>query len=301
VTGAGQRDDERGAKLSLDSETVDTIYRAVVGHPADAEALRFFAQEFEARRLDRMALVDALLATEEFRTAASASSALRASLTNSIPFSGSAEGFGAGLSERVVEVPWVLSRYRGEPRVLDLGASNAPTMYRELLGLLGVPGLVSVDLVPGPATASRGVVADVRALPFAAGSVDLVFCVSTLEHVGRENSIYGVTAELSDGGDVAALRELRRVLTAAGRLLVTVPFGRREDHGWFVQYDGHSWDAVVAASGLRAIEEQCFVSSRQGWIPARGRSKAAKLSYDADGRLARSVLCAELAPAATER
>ncbi len=34
-------------------------------------------------------------------------------------------GRAAGSDERVIEIPWVLSRYRGEARVLDVGSARA--------------------------------------------------------------------------------------------------------------------------------------------------------------------------------
>ena len=44
----------------------------------------------------------------------------------------------------------------------------------------------------------RPVVADVRELPFPDASFDLAFCISTLEHVGRDNEIYDVDAARDD-------------------------------------------------------------------------------------------------------
>src|SRR5438093_9195048 len=51
-------------------------------------------------------------------------------------------------SERVVEIPWALSRYRGERRVLDIGTSFALHIWvRHLIGL-GIPELHAIDIVP---------------------------------------------------------------------------------------------------------------------------------------------------------
>ena len=61
------------------------------------------------------------------------------------------------------------------------------------LAAVEIPGLVSH-------------VADVRALPFAANSFDVAICLSTLEHVGMDNTQYAI--ESGGAGDVAALAEL---------------------------------------------------------------------------------------------
>src|SRR5581483_6419072 len=69
--------------------------------------------------------------------------------------------------ERAIEIPWMLARYAGERRVLDV----------EGLRELASEELVTVDLAE-PAD----VLADVRDLPFEDGQFELAFCVSTLEH-----------------------------------------------------------------------------------------------------------------------
>lgn len=56
----------------------------------------------------------------------------------------------------------------------------------------------------------QGAVCDVRALPFAGGSFDLIFSGSTLDHFPDADDI------------LAALRELARVLRAGGRLILTL-------------------------------------------------------------------------------
>jgi SAM-dependent methyltransferase len=192
-----------------------------------------------------------------------------------------------GLTERVVEIPWVLSRYNGEQAVLDVGTSNAYTTYVRHLRALKPKSLRALDLVH----VERGIPCDqgdMRSMPYADASFDLVLCVSTLEHVGMDNSVYGAPASEA-GGDLAALREVNRVLRAGGRLLVTVPFGLKENLDWFHQYDNAEWTAVVAASGLVETERQTYVYE-EGWhpgVPAQGYG-----ANDAPGVV--GVLCAEL-------
>jgi len=89
----------------------------------------------------------------------------------------------------------------------------------------------------------------VRDLPFADSSFDLVYCISTLEHVGRDNEVYDVDAAREQQGDEAALRELRRVLANDGRLLVSVPTGEHDDQGWQLQRAPNDWVAVFERAG----------------------------------------------------
>jgi SAM-dependent methyltransferase len=191
------------------------------------------------------------------------------------------------MSERVIEIPWVLSRYKGEQSVLDVGTSNAYTTYIRHLRARKPKQLRALDLV----RVDRGIPCDqgdVRSMPYPDAEFDLVLCVSTLEHVGMDNSVYGAPSS-GAGGDLAALREVCPVLKPRGRLLVTVPFGLRENHDWFHQYDDLEWTALVAGSGLLETERQTYVYD-EGW--RRGVPTAGVGANGASG--VAGFLCAEL-------
>jgi O-antigen chain-terminating methyltransferase len=190
--------------------------------------------------------------------------------------------------ERAIEIPWVLARYAGESRVLDIGTAFAEPQYVEGLRELGAGELVTVDLAE-PAD----VLADVRELPFPEEHFDFVLCVSTLEHIGRDNSTYAVEATRDDQGDEAALRELRRVLARDGRLLVTVPTGVHDDQGWQVQREPLAWIALFERCGFLVYEDELYVRGADGWQTAT-LAQARDARYGTDG--AGAVLCAELRP-----
>src|SRR3981081_133204 len=131
----------------------------------------------------------------------------------------------AGMTERVVEIPWVISRINGAQRVLDVGTTWALPVYLDGIRRLGLPSLRGVDLVALQGAGFEMVQADVMALPYADASFDLILCISTLEHIGLDVSGYGGKAQ-NEAGDVLAIREMARILAPTGRLLITVPFGR---------------------------------------------------------------------------
>ncbi|HEY2541631.1 MAG TPA: class I SAM-dependent methyltransferase [Gaiellaceae bacterium] len=190
--------------------------------------------------------------------------------------------------ERAIEIPWTLSRYAGERRVLDVGTVNAIAAHVEGLRDLGAPELVTVDLAEG-----ADVVADVRSLPFPDGHFDLVFCISTLEHVGGDNAVYGVDSARGGGGHEAALRELHRVLAKDGRLLLSVPTGVSEDFGWWLQRPPREWIALFEESGFVVYEDELYLRAADGWRTAT-LAEAEAAHYD---ECAGAVLLAELRPA----
>jgi SAM-dependent methyltransferase len=168
-------------------------------------------------------------------------------------------------------------------------------VYVQSLRNLGIQELVGVDIVSVSLAGIRMLKADVRDMPFEDGQFDVIFCISTLEHIGRDGS-----PEAVSDGDLAALLEMKRILNDSGRLLVSVPFGRAEIHPWFRQYDLGRWAALVDAAGLRSVEEAFYLySPSDGWSPAEDPSKLSEVSYQTDGATAATgLLCACLMRAA---
>jgi hypothetical protein len=199
-------------------------------------------------------------------------------------------GIGAGCSERVVEIPWVLRTLAAERglRVLDVGTAFAPMVYKRLV--MRLPH--SVEVVDLADAEIPGVVshrADVRTLPFAADAFDLATCISTLEHVGMDNAQYDVHS--GGGGDVQALAELGRV---APRVLVTVPGGTDADMGWQRVYAPETFVHVAAEAGLEVARMDLFAHDPgRGWAPASEEQVLAR-RYGGDAVNAAASICAEL-------
>jgi hypothetical protein len=196
-----------------------------------------------------------------------------------------------GVDERPVEIPWCLSRVRPGERVLDVGYAFAEPAYLEGLGELG--GVTGVDLVKRDVPGLTSVLADLRELPFAAAAFDVTIAISTLEHVGRDNTQYGLTAE-DDDSLAAALRELRRV---SGRLLVTVPTGERELRPEQAVYEPSEWIGRFADAGFVVFEDELYELTPEGWRSIAELSPGTR--YGTRGPGASAILCAELRPATT--
>jgi SAM-dependent methyltransferase len=283
------------AAAGPDEEFVDRAFALVLRRAPEPEARARALAKLREGTLSRATLLHELVTAEEFERVRM--------LDDAIALATAARGRGErprrlqgppATDERVVEIPWVLARLR-PGRALEVGYAFAEAPYLAALLGAGFERLVGVDLAEADVPGLEAVRADVRDLPFGNGEFDLVLCVSTLEHVGADNSGYGLPSE--DDGDSrrAALRELRRVLAADGRLLLTVPLGEPRDYGWFRQEDVRGWTRLFARAGLFVEEQELYELRDEGWraapeVDTRG------LRYGERGPAASAVLCAELSP-----
>jgi Methyltransferase domain len=268
-----------------DEEFVEQAWRLVLQRDPDPGSIgrlqrgevsraRLLRELFESREFERVEVFDdglALALAERLGGARGRPRELRAP---------------AWSDERAIEIPWCLARYDGERRVLDVGTVFAEPAYVAGLRALGAPDLVTVDLAE-PAD----VIADVRDLPFADESFDLAYCISTLEHVGRDNAVYDIDEPRDEHGDEAALRELRRV---ASRVIVSVPVGVDDDQGWQIVRPPLAWVELFERSGFLVYEDELYVCAADGWRTAT-TAEADAARYRDDG--AGAVLLAELRPA----
>jgi SAM-dependent methyltransferase len=220
-------------------------------------------------------------------------------------------GYGWRLDERIVEFPWFISRLpAGESRLLDAGSTlnHAHVLPHPKLK---EKKLFISTLAPEHWAAWQWGVSyvfeDMRDACFKDGYFDNIACISTMEHVGLDNTML-YTGEASknenDGETYAAfLAELRRMLKPGGTLYLSVPFGRHENHGWFQVFDARMVDEVIRRFAPSSHVEIIYQYFAEGWtVSTREAAKDAlyfdihkKKTYDPDHAAAsRAVVCLEL-------
>ncbi len=298
----GQLDAWLDAASGSDEEFVERAWRLLVRRAVEPEAKERALAALASGTLSRSSLLRELATSDEFAAVALLDDAVawaEGERARPREVRGPARPRDlrapAWTDERALEIPWCLARYDGERRVLDVGYAFAEPAY--LLGLLrlGAHELTGADLAEADVPGLRGVVADVRDLPFGDASFDLAFCISTLEHVGRDNAVYAVETARDAGGDETALRKLRRVLAADGRLLVSVPTGEPEDQGWQVVRRPEEWVDLFERAGFLVFEDELYARGEEGWR-AVDAAAAGAARYGEGGPGAGAVLLAELRP-----
>src|SRR5439155_22950591 len=122
-----------------------------------------------------------------------------------------------------------------------------------------------VDLAEREVPGMESVVADLRELPFRDRSFDVIFCISTLEHIGADNTRYGAAEGRDPNGPLDALRELRRVVTRGGRMPVTVPGGQRASDEWYVRHSADEWRSLFRQTDLYVYDDEEYARTPDGW------------------------------------
>jgi SAM-dependent methyltransferase len=186
------------------------------------------------------------------------------------------DNFGFGLDERCVEYAFAFSHMPASPDyVLDAGSvlnhdfilsamENAPWKNAHLHILTLAPERYAAF------NWNKGIsyfYDDLRRMPMRDQLYDVVMCISTLEHVGMDNSHYTGQSEVVNHHDfAAAMAELRRVIRPGGALLLTVPFGRYQAGHGYQQFDLPLLEKAIEAFGPNTTVERTFYRYRkEGW------------------------------------
>jgi SAM-dependent methyltransferase len=192
----------------------------------------------------------------------------------------------ASCSERIVEIPFVHRNlpYPFRGRLLDVGYRESEIIYE--ISSLGFETW-GIDIRPPLAEfpGVRYVQGDIIRHPFQAGFFDVVIALSTVEHIGL--MAYGNTAKDPDG-DLHALQAIRRILKPGGRLILTMPFGKRGATNWYRVYDQKTLLALLKGSGFAVETENCWLQEGIRWMPAPWQ-KAEQV--DSITHHAKSVVC----------
>ena len=185
-------------------------------------------------------------------------------------------GYGKGLDERAVEYPWLFARMNdAQQRILDAGSS---LNHYDLLNLPVWRGkdlhITTLAYEGRPAAGVKPVYVyeDLRAMGYPNEFFDAVVCISTLEHVGMDNTFLYTddTAKKEDQAQVhlTAVDEMRRTLKDGGILYLTMPYGIYQNFQWFQMFDGPMVDAVIKRFRPLQAEITYYKYDRGQWNTA---------------------------------
>jgi SAM-dependent methyltransferase len=196
--------------------------------------------------------------------------------------------YGLNLDERIVEIPWFISSLPSGPgRLLDAGSS----LNHELV--LKHPRLAEkkihiCTLAPERECFwKRGIsylFEDLRALPYRDGFFDYVACISTLEHVGMDNTLHYTSdacfRENTPSDTLLVIQEFARILRPGGRLFFTVPFGRPVSHHWLRIFGREDLQELLRVFPAKQTAISVCRYSGSGWQPCPMEEAADAIFFD---------------------
>ena len=196
-------------------------------------------------------------------------------------------GYGVAMDERVVEYPWLFTRLTNVGKILDAGSTFNHDFLLQRPPLRGAD-LTIMTLAPEKRCYWHDgysyVFGDLRNTMFADHAFDTIASISTIEHIGLDNTMLYTgnpqDAESDQDGFVPAVREFKRILKPGGHCFISVPFGKRENLGWYQVFDLAMIEKIVETFGPASHQVDYFGYSRDGWSRQSADKLAGATVYD---------------------
>jgi SAM-dependent methyltransferase len=153
------------------------------------------------------------------------------------------------LAERAIEIPiafMFLAQLERRQSLLEIGnvLSNYENALSDYLGLRSRRIIDKFEVALGVENI------DLMELP-SGEKFDAIVCISTVEHVGQ-----GYAGHAEDHDFEAPLKAIAKIydlLEPGGKALITVPFGKLLDGGWYIQFSQEYLNLLTSTYGIPAV------------------------------------------------
>ena len=136
------------------------------------------------------------------------------------------------LHSRCIEYPFAASNLGDAKIILDVGSAKGNKLWMSWLDSLNIDVYATdYDELSYPVKNIKFRKSDIRKLDFQANTFDKIIAVSVIEHIGLDNPqvLNKEKPKTEDAGDVKAFKELLRILKGGGEIIMTFPFGIRDE------------------------------------------------------------------------
>lgn len=219
------------------------------------------------------------------------------------------DGYGYAVDERIVEYPWLLANLpEGDLSLFDAGAAlnhefvvAHPKMANKKLTIMTLSPEDQCYWQHGVSY----LYGDLCAIPLQGELFDAVVSISTLEHIGFDNTLFSSAGDVQTVDEKAYLQclgELHRILKRGGTLHLTVPYGTAADAQTFKIFNAQrlaelksAWPGICQseifyryhASGWQVCDQAaCEDAEYVDWFMRLPEDRPAEFPRQKDGALA---------------
>lgn len=181
------------------------------------------------------------------------------------------KNIGKGFDERVIEIPQLIKFLSNDKKMLwDVGAALNNKKFLLLKKIKNKKIIIS-NLNPECKNHNYLNVSYLYEDAVFTSLKDKIFdeivCISTLEHLGFDNSRYDgmFITKIRPKYYLKMIKVFRRKLKTGGRLFITVPFGEAKNHHWFQVFDKNMLQRIVATFKPVKSSLTIFQYKETGW------------------------------------
>ena len=183
------------------------------------------------------------------------------------------ESKAVALDERIIEYKWVINELAGKKgKLLDAGST---INFKPIIDKLENFNITIQTLYPEKnnfnSKSINYIYSDLRDKIFQENYFDFITCISTLEHVGFDNSHYNYYENKKISSDnpkdyLNVIKNFNHILKKDGELLLTLPFGKKQIFKHLQQFDSNEIKNLIETFSPNKLSKEFYIYKNLRWI-----------------------------------
>lgn len=180
-----------------------------------------------------------------------------------------------GIDERIIEYKWIINELENKKgNILDAGSV---LNYAPIIKKLNNFDLLIQTLYPEKNNFSKKSVSyiysDLKKKIFEENYFDFIACISTLEHIGFDNTQYNYYKndkyegiEKNSKDYLKVIENFKHILKKGGYLYITIPFGKKQIFEHLQQFDSEDIKILIEKFNPDFVEKSFYIYKNFSWI-----------------------------------
>ncbi len=180
-----------------------------------------------------------------------------------------------GIDERIIEYKWIINELENKKgNILDAGSV---LNYSPIIEKLNNFNILIQTLYPEKNNFSKKSVSyiysDLKKKIFEENYFDFITCISTLEHIGFDNTQYNYykndkydSIEKNSKDYLKVIENFKHILKKGGYLYITIPFGKKQIFEHLQQFDSEDIKILIQKFNPDFVEKSFYIYKNFSWI-----------------------------------